>query len=150
MARIPFISLARIIADAGFPGGTSQAIAIAVVAAESDRNPVARFTNTDGSIDRGLWQINNVWHAEVSDTEADDPIAATKHALRISAQGTSFNPWSAFKNGSYKVHSEAAAVALDGLARERALQAELERVRAQLQLVKNGISKAIVDLSVFA
>lgn len=54
------------------------------------------------SVDRGLWQINNVWHPEVSDTQADDPLAATSAAFRISAGFQHFTAWSTYTNGAYK------------------------------------------------
>lgn len=39
--------------------------------------------NKDGSIDRGLWMINNKYHPEVSDECAYDGICSTIQAIRI-------------------------------------------------------------------
>lgn len=124
MTQIAYIDLAKLVAEAGFPGGGPQATAIAVISAESGRDPAATNAagNTPPSVDRGLWQINDYWHPEVTDAQAFDPVLATKEALRISNGGTSFAPWSAYNNGSYKQYLDAARVALDARARLLALE----------------------------
>jgi hypothetical protein len=40
---------------------------------ESSFNPMARHVNTDGSVDRGIAQINDKAHPEISDSQAYDP-----------------------------------------------------------------------------
>lgn len=125
MSQIAYIALAEILNDAGFPGGTSQADGLAIITAESGRDPNAKHVNTDGSIDRGIWQINDKAHPDVSDATAYDPILSTKAALSISKGGTDYGPWSTFTNGAYEKHLEAARVALDGAAKIRKLQAQL-------------------------
>lgn len=141
MAKIAFIDLAKLLDEAGFPGGTSQANGIAVIAAESLRDP--SISNTTGndppSVDRGLWQINSYWHAEVSDECAYDPVCATKEAFRISSGGTDYGAWSAFKNGSYQGHLEAAKVALNGWSRIKSLQDALRGLSTQLSLSQKDI-----------
>lgn len=114
---IAYIDLVGLLAHAGFSSGASQATALSVIAAESGRDPAARHVNDDGSVDRGLWQINNRAHPDVTDAQAYDPVEATKAAFRISSGGTRFAPWAAFTNGAYKPHWEAAKVALDGYSR---------------------------------
>jgi len=53
--------------------------------------------NTDGSVDRGLWQINSV-HGAASTT---DPLANAKAAVKIeSTQG--LKAWTTYTNGAYK------------------------------------------------
>lgn len=86
---------------AGFSGDALR-IAVAIALAESSLNTSAQHRNTDGSIDRGLYQINTRWHPEVSDACAYDPVCATQAAYRISGNGTSFTPWSTFTSGAYK------------------------------------------------
>src|SRR5690348_16070470 len=62
---------ARVASNAGFTGdGLVMSVAIAL--AESGCDPSARGVNTDGTVDRGLWQINNYWHPDVSDQCAYD------------------------------------------------------------------------------
>ena len=124
MAAIPFIDLVPLLSNAGFAGGTVQATGIAIIAAESGRDPSATHVNTDGSVDRGLWQINNKAHPEVTDAQAFDPVQATAAAFTISNKGTDFSPWSTYKNLAYRTHTEAAKVALDGYSRVKSLEAE--------------------------
>lgn len=47
-----------------------------------------------GSRDRGILQINNVAHPEVSDSCAYDPVCAFAAAFKISSGGTNFGQWS--------------------------------------------------------
>lgn len=48
-------------------------LAVRVAKCESGLNPKAINTNTDGSKDRGIFQINDKWHPDVSDEQAFDP-----------------------------------------------------------------------------
>ncbi len=88
--------LAQIILAQPFP---SPDIAMAIVLAESGGDPTIIHTagNTPPSRDRGLWQINDHWHSEVTDDCAFDPDCSTQAAFRISKNGTDFNQWSAYK-----------------------------------------------------
>jgi hypothetical protein len=47
-------------------------LAFRVAKCESNLNPKAIGTNTDGSRDRGLYQINDKWHPDVTDDQAFD------------------------------------------------------------------------------
>lgn len=90
--------------SAGFKG-PSLITAVAISLAEDGRMQLqAVGTNSDGSRDRGPWQINNKWHPEVSDACAFDLNCAAQAAYRISNQGASFTPWATFNNGDYKQH----------------------------------------------
>lgn len=96
--------------SAGF-GGTSADIIVAIAYAESGLNTLA--TNTVGNsagTDRGILQINSVYHAEVSDRWAFDPGGAFLAGYRISSNGTNFTPWSTFGNGAYKRYLSSANV----------------------------------------
>ena len=75
-----------------------QNLAAAVAMAESGGRPNITNRNSDGSIDRGLWQINSV-HGALSTL---DRLGNAKAAISISSNGRNWNPWVAFKNGSYK------------------------------------------------
>jgi len=55
----------------------SPNLAVRVAQCESGLNPEAVNVNTDGSRDRGLYQINDKWHPEVTDEQAFDPIFST-------------------------------------------------------------------------
>jgi hypothetical protein len=118
------------------------------VCAESGRNPLAVHHNlaADGvtvlSTDRGLWQINDKAHPEVTDAMAFDAVLSTKEAARISSKGSNFVPWSTWGNGAYKVHLEAAAVALAGHALKvklTACQTALTLAQAELKTVQDEV-----------
>ena len=81
-------------------GGNPAAadIAAAVALAESGGNADAKNVNTNGSIDRGLWQINSVHGGQ----STFDPIANVKAAINISNNGKSWSPWVTFQTGAYK------------------------------------------------
>jgi Lysozyme like domain len=81
-------------------GGNKLAadIAAAVALAESGGDPNASNSNTDGSTDRGLWQINSV-HGSQS---TFDVTANTKAAIAISGNGSNWQPWVTFQTGAYR------------------------------------------------
>lgn len=103
--------------NAGFTGdGLVWAIAVAL--AESGGNPTAIGVNSDKwkSRDRGLWQINNHWHPEVTDAVAFNPAAAAKEAYRISGGGKNWKPWATYTNGRAAAKLGAARMAAAGTA----------------------------------
>jgi hypothetical protein len=53
-------------------------LAVKVARCESSLNPTALNINTSGSRDRGIFQINDKWHPEVTDAEAFDVTFSTK------------------------------------------------------------------------
>jgi len=86
---------------AGF-SGNSLNIIVGIAQAESGLDTSARGTNTDGSLDRGILQINNRWHPEVSDSCAYNPACAFQQGYRISNKGTNFNAWATYTSGKYR------------------------------------------------
>lgn len=73
-------------------GGSSKyaPMAAAVALAESGGRPDAVNTsNSNGTIDRGLWQINSI-HGSQSTL---DPVANARAAVAISKGGTDWRPW---------------------------------------------------------
>lgn len=92
-SKLSVAELLALAAYAGFKPGQQQANVTAVALAESGGDPNATNVNTDGSRDRGLYQINDKYHPEVSDTCAYDPVCSAKAAYSISNRGTSFSPW---------------------------------------------------------
>ena len=98
---------AQVAAQAGFSDeGLVNAVAVGL--AESACNPRARLHNgptsgcPDGSIDRGMWQINDCYHAEVSDGCAYNVTCNANAAYRISAGGSDFRQWTTYRNGRYR------------------------------------------------
>lgn len=91
-----------------------QSLAAAVALAESGGNPGASNRNRDGSIDRGLWQINSV-HGALS---TFSQLGNAKAAVKLSKGGRDWSPWVAFKSGAYRKHlkaSKRAAKKMKGL-----------------------------------
>lgn len=78
-------------------------IATAVMRAESGCNPSAtNKANRNGSVDRGLFQVNSVHKAKVQSLDdLYDPATNVSVAYRIH-QSTGWQAWSAYKNGTYK------------------------------------------------
>lgn len=67
----------------------SKYLAAAVAMAESGGYPNATNTNTNGTIDRGLWQINSIHGAQSS----LDPMTNARAAVAISGDGANWRPW---------------------------------------------------------
>lgn len=75
----------------------SAPVMAAIAMAESGGNPAAINTNTNGSTDRGLWQINSV-HGSLS---TFDPLANAQAAVKIKkTQG--LNAWVTYTSGKYR------------------------------------------------
>lgn len=80
-------------------------IATAIALAESGGNTLAQSPpNKNGTIDRGLWQINNGAHPDVLDSCAYNALCNAQAMAAISSQGTNWQAWSTFNNGDYKAH----------------------------------------------
>ncbi len=94
---------AQYAAAAGFTGDGLNTI-VAIAHAESGLDTAARHVNSDAqsSVDRGILQINNYWHSEVSDSCAYDPACAFQSGYSISQNGTNFTPWSTYNSGAYR------------------------------------------------
>lgn len=94
-------------------------IAGAICDAESGRNTnaVGENVNDHGRVwsrDRGLWQINDVYHPDVSDGCAFDPFCNAQAMFRISHGGTNWNPWSTYTSGAYRNYLPAWLTILGG------------------------------------
>lgn len=87
--------------------GHELTVATALMTAESGRYTQAWHDNVDEatgnvtSIDRGLFQINDRWHPDLSDAEAYQPIPNARYAFKMSS-GKYFVPWMAYNSGAYK------------------------------------------------
>ena len=84
--------------DAGFRG-TRLITAVAVMNAESARYTRAYYVNPDGSIDRGLFQINS--RHNLSEYQAFDARTNVNFASALSHAGRDFTPWVAWKNSKH-------------------------------------------------
>ncbi|HEY3868820.1 MAG TPA: RICIN domain-containing protein [Actinocrinis sp.] len=90
-------------------------VALSVAMAESSCNGSATNDNTNGSEDRGLWQINNAAWPNVSNTCAFQVQCNADAAWNISDKGGDWQPWSTFDSGVWENYvSDAKAAINDG------------------------------------
>jgi len=71
-------------------------LCVKVARCESNLNPQAINTNTDGSRDRGLFQINDKYHPEATDEQCFSPEWSTKFFCKAFKEGH-LSWWSASK-----------------------------------------------------
>ena len=108
--------IAKLCYEEGWTDADKLLTSISVCIAESNGYEKRKHVNPDGSIDRGIWMINDRAHPDVTDTVAYNAKSATKVARRIYVdRGNTFNAWAAFTNGSYK-DSHSMGYAFDGVA----------------------------------
>jgi len=88
-------------------GGNNQvaAIAAAIAMAESGGNSGATDCDSNGTVDRGLWQINSV-HGSLS---TYDVMGNARAAISISNGGTNWQPWTTYTSGAYRQYINATA-----------------------------------------
>jgi hypothetical protein len=65
--------------------------------AESGGRQYATDADSDGSTDRGYWQINSS-HGPLS---TYSPSGNARAAVLISGDGTSWTPWTTYRTGAY-------------------------------------------------
>jgi Lysozyme like domain len=80
-------------------GGSAGAALMAaeVAEAESGGRQYATNANSNGTIDRGYWQINSS-HGQLSTFDAHGNARA---AVLISGDGTDWTPWTTYNTGAY-------------------------------------------------
>jgi len=76
--------------------GVDFDLAVRVAKCESGLNPGAVHINPQGSVDRGLFQINSRWHKEVLDEIAFDAEGSTRFFCKAFKEGH-LSWWSASK-----------------------------------------------------
>ncbi|MEZ0114792.1 hypothetical protein ABH920_008827 [Catenulispora sp. EB89] len=125
-AKVPASTLlcAKVAAKAGYSFDRTVAtslgrepqivVAIAVAMAESSCDPGAVNVNSGGSEDRGLWQMNSVYHSEVSNACAFQIQCNANAAWKVSDHGANWSPWSAYNNGSWRSFVGDARAAISG------------------------------------
>jgi hypothetical protein len=84
--------------------------AVAVALAESSGDCNARYVNSPDSIDRGLWQINNYYHPDCSDSCAYDCACNAKCAVNV-WQSSGWNAWATYKAGKHQPYMARGATA---------------------------------------
>jgi hypothetical protein len=74
-----------------------QIIAAAIAMAESGGNPTATDNDSNGTTDRGLWQINSTHGAQ----STYNVMQNARAAVAISDNGTNWQPWTTYTTGEY-------------------------------------------------
>src|SRR5689334_17109501 len=93
--------IARFAYEAGWQDAQTLVVAVAVCLAESQGYDHAVNENPDGSLDRGLYQLNSV-HKDITDAIAYDAKKATDAAFKLwVARGSDFSDWAAYTSGVY-------------------------------------------------
>lgn len=110
-------AIARLCWDAGWRD-ENLITAVCIVLQESAGFTEATHENNDGSMDNGLWQINNKAHPNVTQAVAFDPAAATKVA-RALYKDQKFRPWAAYTTGAYMKHRDRATRGMVNMWREQ-------------------------------
>lgn len=102
--------VANVLRQAGFPE-ESIATMVAIAKAESGWNPAAvNNSNRNGSVDRGLFQINSIhqgnsWYP----TNPFDPLQSAKAAYAIwRGAGGTYRDWSVYNSGAYRQYLQPA------------------------------------------
>lgn len=101
-SRLNEFQIAGYALAAGFPA-QEIATAVAVALAESGGDPAATNKNTNGSYDYGLFQINTVHGALLTQGDKFNPLDNAKMAFTVWAgAGNKWTPWSVYKSGVYR------------------------------------------------
>lgn len=79
--------VADMITKVALAQGVDPVLAVKVATCESSLIPTAININTDGSADRGIFQINAKWHPEITDDVAYDIEQATKFFCKAFKEG---------------------------------------------------------------
>jgi len=82
--------------EGGNPAAARTAAAVAL--AESSGKQSATNHNTNGTVDKGLFQINSI-HGKLSTYDLTQNVRA---AIKISQNGQNWTPWVTYKTGAYK------------------------------------------------
>lgn len=106
---------------------TAAPIAAAIAMAESGGNTTATNNDSNGTVDRGLWQINSVHGAQ----STYDVMGNARAAVAISNNGTNWTPWTTYTSGAYQQFLQT-GVAPDTSAPINATQAAANNTNAQL------------------
>lgn len=106
--KLSDLEIAQLCKGAGF-SGDALVIAIRCILGESSGNPAATNVNTGAkgkyknSVDRGIWQFNNVAFPELSEADARDVNVSTAFAFKT-WRHIGFKPWKGITD-YHRLHS---------------------------------------------
>jgi hypothetical protein len=83
--------------SAGCSSGTAF-MAAEIATAESGGRQNATDNNSNGTVDRGYWQVNSI-HGALS---TYDPAGNAQAAVELSGDGTNWSPWVTYQTGAYQ------------------------------------------------
>jgi hypothetical protein len=104
------VQIAQAALTAGFTPGQAV-LAVAVALAESGGDAHCASVNHipgssyDGTVDRGLWQINSKW-SEYPDAQVYEAVGCARAAWYISKGGTDWTPWTTFRKPTPPAYKE--------------------------------------------
>ena len=111
-------------------------IAAAVAMAESGGRVRATDNDSNGSVDRGLWQINSV-HGSQS---TYDIAANTRAAIAISQGGKNWTPWVTYNTGAYKKYLPGGSILGNALGSDSILGGLLNGTGSGVKVTAPGLS----------
>jgi hypothetical protein len=116
MAILTDDQIAQVAVDNGFPttDKNNLAVCVAIAKAESSGQTDATNNNSNGTSDKGLWQINDVHNDKLAGQDRFDQNVNAKLMLMISNNGTNWQPWSTYNNGAYQRYLGEAMTAVAG------------------------------------
>jgi hypothetical protein len=82
--------------EAGGSAATAH-MAAQIATAESSGDQYSTDYDSNGTVDRGYWQINSIWGPE----STFDPLGNAKAAVAISGNGSNWGPWVTYQNRHY-------------------------------------------------
>lgn len=114
------VQVARLAQSVGVPPDQlPTAVAIAWAESGLRTNAVGHNGPTpgcpNGSRDRGLWQINDCYHPQVSDAQAFDALGNAQAMFEISQGGRAWNAWVTYTEGFYRDYQHVAEIAVAAL-----------------------------------
>lgn len=158
----PWINLAYPVTDAGFTG-TPAATLLAIAQPETHRgellpdNGIVNDPAGSGEFSAGVWQIHDIHLKPGGSLEGwdwarlgiDDGYNA-RAAWVVSGKGTSFQPWTTYRNGLHVPSVDAAKVALDAVQRLRSDKTTIDKLVAEnatLKLENATLKLQVADLA---
>lgn len=101
MAVVSDQTIAKAALAGGFPRDKA-AMAVSVALAESGGDATETNSNTNGTTDYGLWQINSIHKADLAAGDWRDPIANARMAAAVfKRSNNTFTPWYAWRDGKH-------------------------------------------------
>jgi hypothetical protein len=116
MSTLTDDQIAQVAVTGGFPVGdpNNLAVCVAIAKAESSGRTDATNSNTNGTTDKGLWQINSIHDDLLPGQDRFDPNVNAQLMVQISSNGTNWQPWSTYNNNAYQAFLGEAMTTVSG------------------------------------